>query len=41
MVRPGQTMENPVSGEDRVVFTKTARQTGGELFELEVLSCRG
>jgi quercetin dioxygenase-like cupin family protein len=29
-------MENPVSGEDRIVFTKTAQQTGGELFELEV-----
>ncbi len=37
MVRPGQVMENPVSGEDRIVFTKTAQQTGGELFELEVL----
>ena len=29
-------MENPVSGEDRIVFTKTAQQTGGELFALEV-----
>ena len=29
-------MENPVSGEDRIVFTKTAQQTGGEVFELEV-----
>ena len=36
MVRPGQVMENPVSGEDGIVFTKTAHQTGGELFELEV-----
>ena len=36
MVRPGQVMENPVSGEDRIVFTKTAQQTGGELLELEV-----
>ncbi len=36
MVRPGQVMENPVSGENRIVFTKTAQQTGGELFELEV-----
>lgn len=36
MVRPGLVMENPVSGEDRVVFTKTAQQTGGEVFELEV-----
>ena len=36
MVRPGQVMENPVTGEDRIVFTKTAQQTGGELFELEL-----
>jgi quercetin dioxygenase-like cupin family protein len=36
MVRPGLVMQNPVSGEDRVVFTKTAQQTGGEVFELEV-----
>ncbi len=36
MVRPGQVMENPVSGEDRIVFTKTAQQTGGEVFGLEV-----
>ncbi len=36
MVRPGQVMENPVSGENRIVFTKTAQQTGGELFGLEV-----
>lgn len=36
MVHPGQVMENPVTGEDRIVFTRTARQTGGELFELEV-----
>ncbi len=36
MVRPGQVMENPVSGEDRIVFTKTAHQTGGEVFGLEV-----
>ena len=36
MVRPGHVMENPVSGEDRIVFTKTAQETGGELFALEV-----
>lgn len=36
MVRPGHVMENPVSGEDRIVFTKTAQQTDGEVFELEV-----
>ena len=35
-VRPGHVMENPVSGEDRVVFVKTAQQTGGEVFGLEV-----
>jgi quercetin dioxygenase-like cupin family protein len=29
-------MDNPVSGEDRIVFTKTAQQTGGESFTLEV-----
>ena len=36
MVRPGHVMENPVGGEDRIVFTKTAQQTGGEVFGLEV-----
>ena len=36
MVRPGLVMQNPVAGEDRVVFTKTAQQTSGEVFELEV-----
>ena len=36
MVRPGQVMENPVGGEDRIVFTKTTQQTDGEVFELEV-----
>ena len=36
MVRQGHVMDNPVSGEDRIVFTKTAQQTGGESFELEV-----
>jgi len=29
-------MVNPVGGEDRIVFTKTAQQTGGEVFGLEV-----
>jgi quercetin dioxygenase-like cupin family protein len=29
-------MENPVLGERRIVFTKTAQQTGGEAFGLEV-----
>ena len=37
MVRPGHVMENPVAGETRIVFTKSAQQTGGEVFELEVL----
>ena len=36
MVRPGHVMVNPVGGEDRIVFTKTAQQTGGEVFGLEV-----
>jgi quercetin dioxygenase-like cupin family protein len=35
-VRPGHVIENPVSGEERIVFTKTAQQTGGEVFGLEV-----
>ena len=35
-VRPGHVMENPVLGERRIVFTKTAQQTGGEAFGLEV-----
>jgi quercetin dioxygenase-like cupin family protein len=29
-------MENPVGGEDRIVFTKTAQETDGEVFGLEV-----
>ncbi len=36
MVRPGHVMSNPVGGEDRIVFTKTSQQTGGEMFGLEV-----
>src|SRR5215207_1818304 len=36
MVRPGHVMENPVGGEDRIVFTNTAQQTGGEVFGLDV-----
>lgn len=35
-VRPGHVMENPGGGENRIVFTKTAQQTGGEVFGLEV-----
>ncbi len=35
-VRPGHVMENPALGERRIVFTKTAQQTGGESFGLEV-----
>ncbi len=35
-VRPGHVMENPYQGEARIVFTKTAEQTGGEVFGLEV-----
>jgi quercetin dioxygenase-like cupin family protein len=29
-------MENPYGGEERIVFTKTAQQTSGEVFGLEV-----
>lgn len=35
-VPPGHVMENPYGGEDRIVFTKTAQQTSGEVFGLEV-----
>jgi quercetin dioxygenase-like cupin family protein len=35
-VRPGHVMVNPVGGEDRIIFTKTSQQTGGEVFGLEV-----
>jgi quercetin dioxygenase-like cupin family protein len=34
-VRAGDTLENPVTGE-RIVFRKTAADTGGELLQLDV-----
>jgi quercetin dioxygenase-like cupin family protein len=35
MIHAGQTIENPVTGE-RIYFRKTARETNGELVEIEV-----
>mgnify|MGYP000082402295 CR=1 FL=1 len=40
MVRPGQVMENPVAG-DRLIFTKTTRETGGESLEFEIFAWAG
>ena len=34
-VRPGQTLENPVTGE-RFTFTHTAASTGGELLAFDL-----
>jgi len=35
MISPGQTLENPVTGE-RFTFTHTAASTGGELLAFEL-----
>ena len=35
MITPGQTLENPVTGE-RFTFTHTASSTGGELLAFEL-----
>ena len=35
MIHAGQTIENPVTGE-RIYFRKTARETNGELVEIEL-----
>ena len=35
MIKPGQTLENPVTGE-RFTFTETAATTGGELLAFEL-----
>jgi mannose-6-phosphate isomerase-like protein (cupin superfamily) len=35
MIRAGQTIENPVTGE-RILFHKTSRETNGEAVEIEV-----
>jgi len=34
MARVGEVLENPVSGQ-RIIFRKTASDTGGELLEVE------
>jgi mannose-6-phosphate isomerase-like protein (cupin superfamily) len=34
MARAGEVMENPISGQ-RIIFRKTADDTGGELLEVE------
>ncbi len=36
MAKPGDVIENPVTGE-RIVFRKTARDTNGELLQFELL----
>ena len=36
MAKPGDVIENPVTGE-RIVFRKTARETNGELLQFELL----
>ena len=38
MLTPGQTLENPVTGE-RFTFTDTAASTGGELLGSRTTSC--
>jgi len=40
MIQPGQTIENPVTGE-RVVFTETALQTGGKSTRFETFVSPG
>lgn len=37
MAKSGQMIENPMIG-DRIVFQKTARETNGELLELEIFA---
>jgi quercetin dioxygenase-like cupin family protein len=39
MARAGQVLDNPVSGQ-RIVFRKTAEDTGGELLEVESVYTR-
>jgi hypothetical protein len=36
MIRAGDTIENPITGE-RIVFHKTSRETNGEAVVVEVL----
>src|SRR5438105_15521396 len=40
MIVPGQTVENPVTGE-RLTFHETARETGGEYVRFEALIAPG
>jgi quercetin dioxygenase-like cupin family protein len=40
MIQAGQTVENPVTGE-RMVFLRTAADTGGELVEFELIARPG
>ena len=40
MIVPGQTVENPVTGE-RLTFRETARETGGEYVRFEALIAPG
>jgi quercetin dioxygenase-like cupin family protein len=40
MITKGQTVENPVTGE-RMIFHKTAADTGGELVEFELVAKPG
>ncbi|HEV8251279.1 MAG TPA: cupin domain-containing protein [Gaiellaceae bacterium] len=40
MIQAGQTVENPVTGE-RMIFRKTAADTGGELVEFELVAKPG
>jgi quercetin dioxygenase-like cupin family protein len=40
MIQAGQTVENPVTGE-RMIFRKTAAETGGELVEVELIARPG
>src|ERR671918_1936234 len=40
MIQAGQTVENPVTGE-RMIFRKTAADTGGELVEFELIARPG
>ena len=40
MISPGQTLENPVTGE-RFTFTRTAASTGGELLAFDFNLCPG
>ena len=38
MAKAGDTLEHPVTGE-RIIFRKTAKETGGELMQGRALNC--